>query len=92
MWKFSDKNFDMFYISAQNIDWGYSLEPPRWFQRLSVPSIDTYKIFFPMQTSRLYFQHTRMGRWKFQIRTSLLYTNPQILIDSSNLYFDDTLN
>ena len=29
-WKFSDKkNPDIFYISAQNIDCGYSLEPPR---------------------------------------------------------------
>ena len=28
-WKFSDKNSDIFQISAQNIDWGYSLEPPR---------------------------------------------------------------
>ena len=28
--KFSDKNFDIFFhISAQNIDCGYSLEPPR---------------------------------------------------------------
>ena len=27
--KFSDKNSDIFYISAQNIDCGYSLEPPR---------------------------------------------------------------
>ena len=26
---FSDKNSDIFYISAQNIDCGYSLEPPR---------------------------------------------------------------
>ena len=26
-WKFSDKNSDTFYISAQNIDCGYSLEP-----------------------------------------------------------------
>ena len=26
---FSDKNSDSFYISAQNIDCGYSLEPPR---------------------------------------------------------------
>ena len=29
-WKFSDKNSDIFYISAQNIDCGYSLEPPKW--------------------------------------------------------------
>ena len=29
-WKFSDKNSDIFHISAQNIDWVYSLEPPRW--------------------------------------------------------------
>ena len=29
-WKFSDKNSDIFYISAQSIDCGYSLEPPRW--------------------------------------------------------------
>ena len=28
-WKFSDKNSNIFYISAQNIDCGYSLEPPR---------------------------------------------------------------
>ena len=27
-WKFSDKNFDIFHISAQNIDCGYSLELP----------------------------------------------------------------
>ena len=28
-WKFSDKNSDIFHISAQNIDCGDSLEPPR---------------------------------------------------------------
>ena len=28
-WKFSDKNSDIFHISAQNIDCGYTLEPPR---------------------------------------------------------------
>ena len=28
-WKFSDKNSDIFQISAQNIDCWYSLEPPR---------------------------------------------------------------
>ena len=28
-WKFSGKNSDIFHISAQNIDCGYSLEPPR---------------------------------------------------------------
>ena len=28
-WKFSDKNSDIIHISAQNIDCGYSLEPPR---------------------------------------------------------------
>ena len=28
-WKFSDKKTDIFHISAQNIDCGYSLEPPR---------------------------------------------------------------
>ena len=27
-WEFSDKNYDIFYISAPNIDCGYSLEPP----------------------------------------------------------------
>ena len=29
-WKFSDKNSDMFPISAQNIDCGYLLELPCW--------------------------------------------------------------
>ena len=28
-WKKSDKNADIFHISAQNIDCGYSLESPR---------------------------------------------------------------
>ena len=28
-WKFSDKNSDIFHIYDQNIDCGYSLEPPR---------------------------------------------------------------
>ena len=28
--KFQIKNSDIFNISAQNIDCGYSLEPPRW--------------------------------------------------------------
>ena len=28
--KFSDKNSDIFHISAQNIDCGYSFELPRW--------------------------------------------------------------
>ena len=28
-WKFSDTKTDIFHISAQNIDCGYSLEPPR---------------------------------------------------------------
>ena len=28
-WKFSDKNSGIFHNSAQNIDCGYSLEPPR---------------------------------------------------------------
>ena len=28
-WKFSDKNSDIFHISAQTLDCGYSLEPPR---------------------------------------------------------------
>ena len=28
-WKFSDKNSDIFHISTQSIDCGYSLEPPR---------------------------------------------------------------
>ena len=28
-WKFSDKNSDIFHISAKNTDCEYSLEPPR---------------------------------------------------------------
>ena len=28
-WIFSDKKTDIFHIVAQNIDYGYSLEPPR---------------------------------------------------------------
>ena len=36
--KFSDKNSDIFQIAAQNIDCGYSLEPPRW-----VPTIYAFE-------------------------------------------------
>ena len=28
-WKFSDKKKDIFHISAQDVDFGYSLEPSR---------------------------------------------------------------
>ena len=33
IWKFLDKNSDIFHVSAQNIDCGYSLEPPRFEQK-----------------------------------------------------------
>ena len=29
-WKFSDKNSDIFHISAKNLDCGYLLELPQW--------------------------------------------------------------
>ena len=32
-WKFSDKNSDIFHNPAQNIDCGYSLEPPVFEQK-----------------------------------------------------------
>ena len=35
-WKFSYKNPDLFHISSQNIDCGYSLEPPHQKHRLWV--------------------------------------------------------
>ena len=34
-WKISDKNSHIFHISAQNIDCGYSLEPPRHTKSLN---------------------------------------------------------
>ena len=37
-WKFSDKNSDLFHISAQNIDCGYSLEPPHQKHGLCTPN------------------------------------------------------
>ena len=33
-WFFSDKNFHIFHISAQNIDCGYSLELPRFWAEI----------------------------------------------------------
>ena len=36
-WKFSDKNSDIFHISAQNIDCGYSLELPHWGSSVEYP-------------------------------------------------------
>ena len=47
---FSDKNSDIFHISAQNIDCGYSLEPPRFWAEIRKimytpvnPSFSIYK-------------------------------------------------
>ena len=37
--KFSDKNSNTFHISAQNIDCGYSLEPPRRPDRLQTDCV-----------------------------------------------------
>ena len=34
---FQMKNSDIFHISAQNIDCGYSLEPPRWGGSIEYP-------------------------------------------------------
>ena len=55
-WKYSDKNSDIFHISAQNIDWGYSLEPPRRgssneYQQCMFLSRNKEKMFYPVNPS-----------------------------------------
>ena len=37
------KNSDIFHISAQNIDCGYLLEPPRWGGSNEYPTIYVFK-------------------------------------------------
>ena len=43
--EFSDKNSDIFHISAQNIDCGYSLEPPRLFKYTENFTTEKRRIF-----------------------------------------------
>ena len=42
-WKFQIKNSDIFHISAQNIDCGYSLEPLRWGGSNEYPTIYVFE-------------------------------------------------
>ena len=59
-WKFSDKNSDISHISAQNIDYGYSLEPPRWDgsneypQSMFLSRNKKQKMYTPVNASLLY--------------------------------------
>ena len=61
-WKFSDKNSDIFHISAQNIDCGYLLEPPRAgsnkFQQSMFLSINTKNKVYP---SKPQFYYIKVG-------------------------------
>ena len=41
-WKFSDKKFWCFHISAQNIDCGYSLEPPKLYFGAEIKKNNVY--------------------------------------------------
>ena len=55
------KNSDIFYISAQNMDCGYSLEPPRWGGSNEYPqsmflSINKKKKCIPLQTPVLLYK------------------------------------
>ena len=45
-WKFVDKKSDIFHISAQNIDCGYSLEPPRRVPTIYVFWAEIRKIMY----------------------------------------------
>ena len=50
-WKFSDKNSDIFHISAQNIDCVYSLEPPRRIHNLCFWAEIWKKMYIPVNPS-----------------------------------------
>ena len=57
-WKFSDKNSDIFHISAQNIDCGYSLEPPRRVPAIYVLSRNMKNDVYPC---KLQFYYIKVG-------------------------------
>ena len=59
-WKFSDKNSDIFHISAQNLDCGYSLELPRWGSSNEYPHsmfwAEIRKIMYPCKPQLYYIK------------------------------------
>ena len=68
-WNFSDKNSDIFQVSAQNIDCAYSLEPPRWGgSNQYLPSMflsrNKKKIVYPCKPQ---FYYTKVGFKGFKI-------------------------
>ena len=64
--KFSDKNSDIFYFSAQNMDCGYSLELPHWGSSKEYPqsmflSRDKKNNVYPCKPQ---FYHIKVGfKW-----------------------------
>ena len=61
IWKFSDKNSDSFHISAQNIDYGYSLEPPQrggsnWYPQSMFLSRNKEKNVYPCKPQFYYIK------------------------------------
>ena len=65
-WKFSDKNSDIFQTSAQNIDCGYSLEPPRWGGSYEYPQsmflCRNKKIMYTPVNPSFYYIKVGLGR------------------------------
>ena len=67
-WKFHQKNVDIFLIFAQNIDCGYTLEPPRWVVRRFLTSTHNLcfgakirKIGIPLHTPVLLYKSGVQG-------------------------------
>ena len=52
-WNFLDKNSDIFHISAQNIDCGYSLEPPHRLTEAVLTS--THNLCFWAEISKIMY-------------------------------------
>ena len=86
-WRFSDKNSDTFHISAQNIDCGYSLEPPRrggsqwlWYS-LEPPrrggSNEYHNLCFSAEIRKIMYTPVNPSFttciWKWGLRGSKLY-------------------
>ena len=61
---FQIKNSDTFHISAQNIDYGYSLEPPRLYKKWGLRGSKLRRRVFVME--KLLIREVKRRQWTLQ--------------------------
>ena len=88
-WNFSDKNSESFHISAQNIDWVYSLEPPC----RGGSNEYTQSMFLSKNKKKMYTHvNSSFNIWKWGLRGSKLYRHVFVIDQTIRCPRADTLH